>query len=455
MTELLRGIRRDLYTHVFKPVLDRRAHGLARRMARFARAESLGRDELAHRQWEALEALLTHAYDSCPFYKSRFDSLGLRPQDIRTPQDFATIPPLTREDLRQNPEGLLSSRFPREGLQQAATGGTTDTPIPFYRDLESLREKTALHHRFNQWAGMENGDRVFYLWGAASDYAAHPSWRWKLYERYVLRQIFAPASPLSSDVFAKDRALLNQFQPRVIYAYPTPLALFAEYLLQTGLPYHRPQSVICTAEALMGDQRQVIEAAFDCRVFQFYGAREFGIVAAECEQHSGLHWNPMATRLDVAPLAGGGEEGLQEIFVTDLLGRAMPLIRYRVNDCAEMEEQACPCGRAFPRLRKITGRVSELFVLPNGALVPGVTLTGRILKVCPSIKKTQIIQETRETFTIRYIPGPGFEQTDLDRLRGNLRNMLGDGLSWTFESVTDIPRERSGKTRFCISRVAR
>ena len=454
MPDLLRPLRRSVYENLLLPAIDpQTARGLAARAARFARLEHLPAEELHERQMEALRALLLHCYETCPFYTRRFDAQRIKPRDIRTARDLTAIPPLTRDDIRNDPEGLLSTAFPRESLQRAATGGTTDTPMPFFRDEESLREKTALHARFNAWAGLEAGDKVFYLWGAESDYAAHPSWRWKLFEHYVRRRIYVPASPLNEENFERARLALNRFQPRIIYAYPTPLALFAEYLATAGRSYHRPSSILCTAESLSPEQRNIIESVFGCKVFELYGAREFGIIAGECEQHEGMHWNPLATLPDFAPLPGGEDAGLQEMFVTDLLGRAMPLVRYRVNDCAEPTDDPCGCGRTFPRLRRITGRISEVITLPNGTRIPGVALTGRIMKVCPGFKKIQIIQETLSSFTIRYVAGKTFGDADLATLRSNIRTMFGDGLDWRFESVEDIPRERSGKTRFCISRV--
>jgi hypothetical protein len=84
-----------------------------------------------------------------------------------------------------------------------------------------------------------------------------------------------------------------------------------------------------------------------------------------------------------------------------------------------------------------------------------VSLTNRVLKVCLGLKKVQIIQETFHDFHVRYVPGPGFADGDLAILRGNLRRFLPDDLNWTFEQVEEIPRERSGKTRFCISRLSK
>jgi phenylacetate-CoA ligase len=192
-----------------------------------------------------------------------------------------------------------------------------------------------------------------------------------------------------------------------------------------------------------------------CKVFEHYGSREFAMIAGECERHQGLHVNTAAAYVEFLPVQGADVEGLQELLVTDLLNYGMPLIRYKVNDCTILGQSECPCGRGFPLLRQITGRMTDVFHLPNGDIVPGVALTNRVLKVCPGLKKVQVIQEAMDHFVVCYVPGTAFGQTDLDSLTANLRRFLSEDVKWTFERVTDIQRERSGKTRFCISKVGR
>ena len=131
----------------------------------------------------------------------------------------------------------------------------------------------------------------------------------------------------------------------------------------------------------------------------------------------------------------------------------MPLIRYKINDCTVAGPEKCSCGRGYPLMRPVVGRTMDLFYMPNGDVVPGISLQNRIIKVCPGIKKMQVIQETVNEFRIRFVPGPAFGDSDMAMLRGNLRQYFPYEIRWTFEPVEEIERERSGKTRFCVSRV--
>jgi phenylacetate-coenzyme A ligase PaaK-like adenylate-forming protein len=443
------------YMSVVQPNLHAGVYrGLKSRLRAYRTLEKLSATENEQRQWLALLRLLRHAYDSTPFYRERFDHLGLKPSDFSSPQDLVNLPPLTREDIRQNFDSLWSRKYRKDELLSAATGGTTDTPVPLLRSPECLRERMAVQTHFETWAGMWPGDKVFRLWGAQQDFAPNPSWRWRFYDQHILRNVWAPTSLLNRDILKNYRRLLNEFHPKVIYAYPTPLALFSEYLLNCGRPYHRPNSAICTAEPLQKHQRKIIEQALGCPVFQHYGTRDFGMVAAECEAHEGMHFNPAAVFVEYVPVERGEVHGLHEIFVTDLLNFGMPMLRYRINDCVLLVETPCSCGRGFPLIREIVGRTTDNFCLPDGSIVPGVSLTNRVLQVCPGLAKTQVIQESLREFRVRYVPGPDFTEHDLDLLRRNLRRFMPDELQWTFEQVSEIAREPSGKTRFCISRVA-
>lgn len=442
------------YIGLVNPALNGKTYrGIGRRMRELQRLERLSPAENRSGQWSALSRLLQHAYDSTPFYRERFERAGVKPAGIERFEDLENIPVLTREDIRQNLDGMWSRRYARESLQQSATGGTTDTPVPLLRSPECLTEKLAVQFHFNSWAAMWPGDKVFLLWGAQQDLSAHPSWRWRFYQRYLMRYVTAPTSLLNPEILESYRRLLNDFQPKIIYAYPTPLTIFCEYLRDCGRAYHSPRSAICTAEPLLPQQRQIIEQTLQCAVFEHYGSRDFGMVAAECEVHSGLHFNPAAVYVEFLPIEGAGQEGLHEILVTDLLNYGMPMIRYRVNDCAILAPNPCSCGRGFPLVKKIAGRTADNFYLPSGNVVPGVSLTNRVIQVCPGLKKLQMIQNTLTDFHVRYVPGPDFNASDLELLKSKLRVFFSDPLEWTFEQVGEIERERSGKTRFCISHV--
>lgn len=442
------------FTHIVYPILERPSYSrFATRLDSLRKRERLSQRENQELQWLDVLNLLKHSERTSLFYQKRFAEAGLNPSRVQSPEDLKRLPPLTREDLRLHLRDIQSQMFQPNELLSAATGGTTDTPVPIVRSKESVAWKTAAQWRFNAWAGMRPGDRIFYLWGARRDYAANPSLRWRLYDRQLMGRVWAPTSVLNPEVLESHRLLMNRLAPRVVYAYPTPLAIFCEYLESSKKPFHHPHTAICTAEPLLPAQREVIERVLECPIFEHYGSREFGMIAGECEHHNGMHVNPVAVYLEFEPVKNADTPGLHEILVTDLFNYGMPLIRYRPNDCVLISPRECACDHHYPLIGQVVGRTGDVFVLPNGDRIPGVSLTNRVLQTCPALAKTQIIQEALDVFHIRFVPGQSFVPSDLEVLRENLRNFFSTGLKWSFEQVSEIPREPSGKTRFCISRV--
>ena len=441
------------YSRLLLPYFEPRSYrGVSKIQREYEATERLPLATNLQTQWRSLLQMLQHAYDTTAFYRQRFDAAGVSVKDIQSPDDLKKIPPVTRDDLRAHALDMCSRSFAPDQLTKAATGGTTDTPVTLYRNASSLPYKNAVQARFNAWADFRPGDKTFFLWGAQSDYAANPSWRWRFYDQRLMRRFWAPTSVFNREVFTNYRDRLNRMRPRVMYAYPTPLALFSEFLSESGADYHRPAVVITTAELLLGDQRALIEQAMGGKVFDHFGARDFGMIAAECAAHDGLHLNPHAAFIEHIPLASMETADLHEMLVTDLLNFGMPLIRYKVNDCSVLGRQDCSCGVGYPKIQKIMGRTTDNFYLADGTVVSGV-VARRLGNYCPGIKKIQIVQEALDYFEVRYVTGPGFADSDVQTLRQKLFEAFGKEVRLELRSLPDIERERSGKTRLCISKV--
>ena len=61
--------------------------------------ETLSHEELKKLQLERLQATVKHCMNS-PFYKKRFEEIGLKPEDIKSLDDIRKIPFTTKQDLR-------------------------------------------------------------------------------------------------------------------------------------------------------------------------------------------------------------------------------------------------------------------------------------------------------------------------------------------------------------------
>ncbi len=420
------------------------------------KTQHLSREEILELQRQKLLALLIHAYQNSEFYRQRFADAGLRPEDLKTPEDFRRLPVFKKEDVRDRLDSILSRNFSPERLVKTATGGTTGSSFIFYRDLDCHLQRQAIDLVYNLWADWRTGDKIAILWGAPQDLAGYPAFKQKLKNMLVDRNItldFFQVTPQSLKEFARRMA---KFRPKIIYGYSQAVYLLAQYVHQNLSGKIEAKSAVCTAEPLYPAQRELIEKTFACQVFDRYGSREFGLMASECEKHSGYHLVADSVYLEI--LKEGrptqpGETG--EIVITDLLNYGMPFIRYKIGDQGAWEEKECSCRCKLPLLRNLVGRDTDFLVTPEGGVISGVAIMALLTQYGSrtGIAQMQIIQTALQEMIIKVVRGPKFSSADILHLKTTLHKLFGSPARLEFEFVSEIPQEKSGKFRYTISYV--
>jgi phenylacetate-CoA ligase len=186
-----------------------------------------------------------------------------------------------------------------------------------------------------------------------------------------------------------------------------------------------------------------------------YGCEEVGLIGCECERHDGMHLTAEhllveCVRDDGTP-ASPGEEGY--LVLTGLVDRAMPLIRYRIEDRGILTDRPCPCGRGLPLLERVTGRTADFLVRADGALIAGVSLVERTLTAIPGLEQMQIVQEAIGRFSLMTVAAGESTREAEEALKSEIRSVFGRDVDVQVEWVERIPQETSGKYRFSISKV--
>jgi phenylacetate-CoA ligase len=416
------------------------------------RSQFLPAAAIAELQWNRLQAILEHAYATIPFHRNRFRQAGITPADIREPRDLLRIPPVSKQDIQQNREAMVSETVDRSRLITDRSGGSTGAPVVFYYDLDRLASRQAATIRQNEWAGWRVGDKVALLWAAPRDIPPTGGWKRSLRRRLLERTMILDASSLTEAKMAAFTDLLRTYRPRILLGYANTMTLYARYARERRIRDLRPAAIVCSAEVLRESDRTLIQETFDCPVFNRYGSRELAVIASECEARQGLHIN--AENLYVELVRNGGHAApgeTGEVIVTDLVNRVMPLIRYRIMDVAMPLAGTCSCGRGLPRIEMQEGRVTDFIVTPEGTAISGVALATYVVPNIPGLRKAQILQEEIGRVTLRAVVDEGLGAAVADTFRGKVRGFVGDRMEIAVDIVADIPVEESGKFRFIVS----
>ena len=422
--------------------------------------------ELEHTQWwpwqdiqtlqmRKLETLLQHAYEKVPFYRRRFTETGLRPENIRRSHDLAHFPILTKRDIQDHQDELLAEGTDPSNVTENHTGGSTGHPLAFYQDSNYRAWKDADVLRNYRMAGYKLGMRWAFLWGSDYDAREHKGLLGYLKDRFIYNLLWINTFDLSISTLTKQAEQLVRFKPQILVAYVSSATLLARLVKERVIEDLRPQAIQTSAEILTPDDRELLEATFNCPIFNRYGCREVSNIAHECEAHSGLH--VLAENNLVEIIRGNGqpskpgEEG--RIVVTNLNNYAMPFIRYDTEDIGAYSDKVCPCGRGLPLLAAVKGRAVDVFTSPSGKLLHGEFFTHLFYKT-RGVYQFQVFQETLEDLMVRIVPTPNFiRDSTLSFLEEAIHRHGDPAFRVRFELCDQIPPSPSGKYRFTASKV--
>jgi phenylacetate-CoA ligase len=410
-------------------------------------------EEIAALQWEKLPALLKHAYQTVPYYRSLFDEAGLRPEAISTPADFARLPILEKATVRAQRDQLISSAIDRRKLVASATGGSTGEPMRFYYDRNSYERRVAAAMRGDGWAGWRLCAGEFYIWGVSLLPESGFGRRKKQLHHASQRRAVVNSFDLSAERIAALVAQYNRQRPRVVVGYANAIYEFARCARQAGLSLRPPAGVISSAEKLFQYQRTMIEEAFGVPVFDRYGCREVMMIAAECEQHSGLHATADNVYVEIVrngQLCEPGESG--EVLLTDLHNYGMPLIRYKVGDVGSWKGHDCACRRGLPLLNVVEGRTLDLISTPSGRVISGEFFP-HLLKDFAWVRQYQVVQEQRDQLTVRITADEPLPSDNCLLLKETMIRTLGPEMHVSWEIGKDVVIEQGRKFRPVLSRV--
>jgi phenylacetate-CoA ligase len=447
----------QLFRHVLMPGYEalrgRRTFGYLRE---YERNQWLDPEQIAQLQWRKLAALVAHCWESVPFYRRRWQDIGFQPGDLRTMDDYARLPILTKADIRENFDDLHARSPSIPPLLYKATGGSTGEPLRFGYTRESNDRRSAVMWRGYGWVGAPMGRRALFVWGGAVGQPSRKSqWKDRLYHGAFNRRMLN-SFVMRDDNMAGYADAIAAWRPEVIVGYVGPTVRLADWMTAQGRTITGVRSILGAAEALHDFQRPLLEAAFPgARAYNTYGCREFMLIASECEHRQGLHVNADHLVVELTAVRATGVEQTGELAITDLHNWGMPFIRYVNGDVAtrsSSDEARCACGRGLPRLRRIDGRRLDAIRTTDGRILPGEFFP-HMLKDVAGVRRFQVVQERLDTFTVCIVPGPGFDAAQEAYVRREIAKVLGDGAAVEIRRVDDIPLTASGKLRVTVSRL--
>ena len=356
--------------------------------------ETMTRAEIEALQLERLQATVQHCMNS-PFYRSRFEEIGLKPEDIKSLDDIRRIPFTTKQDLRDTyPFGMASVPL-REGTRLHSSSGTTGTPTVILHTQKDLEEWAAQVAR-NLWMVGLRPDDVFQN---SSGYGMFTGGLGFQYGAERLGMLTIPAAAGNS---LRQIKFITDFGTTALHAVPSYVTRLYEVMQSVGIDPRRDTKLkvlAIGAEPHSEEQRRRIEDMMGVKAYNSFGMSEMcgPGVGFECQEQNGLHfWEDyyIVEIVDPETLEPVPDGEVGELVLTSLCREAMPLLRYRTRDLTRVLGRTCPCGRNHVRIDRMRGRSDDMMVLRGVNIFP--IQIEKILMTFPELASNYLITLTTD-----------------------------------------------------------
>ncbi|HSQ52972.1 MAG TPA: phenylacetate--CoA ligase [Acidobacteriota bacterium] len=394
--------------------------------------ETTPRKELEKHQFKLLKNLVKYCYDNSKFYRNKFKTAGITPDDIKTLDDAQKIPFTSKFDLRDNyPFGMVAVPLV-DIVELHASSGTTGNPV------------VGAYTRNDMDVWTELMARSLYATGVRKEDIMHNAYGYGLFTgglgfHYGAQKIGTTVLPISGGMTERQIKLMKDLGSSVLCCTPSYAIYLAEAMAQGGI---NPKKDLKIRMGLFGAEpwsekiRERIEEKLQIEAFDIYGLTELcgPGVSVECSEHNGLHiWEDQFLIETVDPKTGdvlpAGEEG--ELVFTTLTKTGLPILRFRTRDISVIENEQCACGRTHSRMLRVTGRSDDMLIIRGVNVFP--SQIEYVIMGFPELEaQYQIIVERPDALDVFTIKAELTEasmklnQNELEKLKLNIRHKVNN-----------------------------
>ena len=390
-------------------------------------------------QFQRLKHLLRFAWDRSPFYRSKWEGLGVKPEDVQSLEDFNRFPVLTKEDFIQDqtenpPFGTAVTSSPNTHVRFWQTSGSTGKPKRWTDTKEDLENEIFRFCRFLHANGIGPGWRAFYAF-------PFPPFNgfWLLYSSTdALGCQNVPKGSLPTSLWLELIQSLAGTAPSFVATTPTFAIRQHEIAQEINLNLHdlKIDSLLLSGEpgATVPATKKMIEEAWGAKTVDFFGSTENGIMGFSCAEQVQLerpsdhlfidsHLFELVDPESKEPVEPG-EPGA--LCVTSLTKFGFPTIRYFLGDWVWIEEEhECPCGRTLPLVKGgVHARADDMIIIKGENIYPSLIEECVRSNKCLSVEYR--IQKSMTSATVLVEAGPDVPSGDYPQIAERLKSLIKD-----------------------------
>ena len=444
-------IARNIF-HLQELALGRNSFSI---LSQLQESERWSRERLNQLQLERLQDTLESAYEHTIYWKEIMDRHGIQPKTIHSLDDLAGFPLLEKNTLRERREEMVW-RGEGKRLQLVRTSGSTNEALQFYTSSTREAHINAARMRGHEWIGIRRGEKELYYWGSPIELSKQD--RIKRMRDWLINDGLTNGFEVTPDRLKKYFRQWLAWRPVCLFGYPSTFALTVIMAESAGIDLRKLRGnglkvIATTSEMLTDMDRELISHGFGVPVYDSYGLREAGLIGHECAEGTMHCMDEQVILETIDPDTLAATDGEGELVVTNIVGPAFPVIRYRTGDIVTLSNTPCKCGRTLSSIRISGGRVADFVVTKDGKWVVGYSFI-YIARSVEGVVKFQVVQEELGEINIHLVVDNRFPSDGKEQVKNKAAQRLGGDDKINVIIVDDIKPAKSGKYRPVISKVA-
>ena len=397
--------------------------------------ETMPREELVSIQNDRLKSMISRIYHNVPFYRNKFQEIGLFPEDIKGIEDLHKLPFTTKQDMRDNyPYGLFAADI-NDIVRLHASSGTTGKPTVVGYTRKDI----------NNWA--EVCARSLVAAGGTAHSVIQIAYGYGLFTgglglHYGAEHLGASTIPISSGNTDRQVMLMKDFNTTLLACTPSYALYLADALEDAGISPEELdlESGIFGAEPWSEYMRTEIEKKLDISAHNIYGLSEIcgPGVASECSCKEGMHvWEDhfvpeIVDPVTLEPLPYGSTG---ELIFSSISKEGIPLLRYRTRDLTVLNNEMCSCGRTHVRMGRVMGRTDDMIIIRGVNVFPS-QIEDVLLEIGGIEPHYQLIITREGTLDYLEVLVEGTEELFSDKIKN--RETLSNTISQKLNSVLQL-----------------
>lgn len=333
-------------------------------------AECMSEEQKEELQLKRLQNVVKRAYENVPYYKKRFDEVGVNPRDIKSLKDIEKLPFTSKSDLREAYPFDMFAVSEDDIVEVHTSSGTTGKPTVSGYTIEDLEIWAEVMARALSMAEAGKKDLIQNAYG-------YGLFTGGMGVHYGAQKIGATVIPVSAGNTIRQLELMQDFKTTILTCTPSYALYLAELAEKEGISKEdiRLKAGIFGAEMWTEEMRKELEKRLNINALNIYGLTEIigPGVGMECMDKDGLHimddhFYPEIIDSNTLKTVEDGEKG--ELVLTTLTRDGMPIIRFRTKDVTAIRRGTCGCGRTLAKMDRITGRTDDMLKIRGVIVFP-------------------------------------------------------------------------------------